>query len=73
MAENKDKILSSENFRKEINEDRKARGEYEMPAVNPRNGGNVSTLARKDKSFDNAADFFSKLVKMKKQRRKESK
>ena len=72
MADNKDKILSSENFRKEINEDRKARGEYEMPALNPGTGGGISfgTLAQKDKSFDSVGDFFVKLGKIKKQRRK---
>lgn len=72
MADNDDKILSSEALRTELNKERAKEGLYEVPAVNPRNGGNVSTLARKDKSFDNAADFFSKLVKMKKQRRKGS-
>lgn len=72
MAENKDKILSSENFRKELNEERSEQGLYEIPAINPGRGGGLSTstLARKDKSFDNAADFFGKLINMKKQRRK---
>ena len=70
MAENKDKILSSENFRKEINEDRKARDEYEMPAVNPGPGGGIgfSTMSRRDKSFNSVGDFFVKLAKRKKQR-----
>lgn len=73
MTEKNDKILSSENFRKELNEERAEQGLYEIPAVNPGKGGGISTntLARKDKSFDNAADFFGKLIKMKKQRRKE--
>ena len=69
MPDNKDKILSSENFRKELNEDRKAQGLHEMPAINPgRGGGSTNTYARMDKSFDNAGDFFVKLFKRKKQR-----
>ncbi len=73
MADNKDKIVTSEDLREELNEERAEQGLYEIPAVNPGKGGGISTntLARKDKSFDNAADFFGKLIKMKKQRRKE--
>lgn len=70
MADNKDKIVTSEDLREELNEERKARGEYEMPAVNPGPGGGIgfSTLSRRDKSFNSVGDFFVKLAKRKKQR-----
>ncbi len=68
MSDKDERIISSEALRTELNKERAKEGLYEVPAVNPRNGGNVSTLARKDKSFDNAADFFSKLIKMKKKK-----
>ncbi|MCR4710337.1 MAG: hypothetical protein K5653_08800 [Clostridiales bacterium] len=70
MADNKDKIVTSEDLREELNEERKARDEYEMPAVNPGPGGGIgfSTLSRRDKSFNSVGDFFVKLAKRKKQR-----
>ena len=63
MADNKDKIVTSEDLREELNEERKARGEYEMPAINPgASGVSFGTLARKDKSWGNGLEFFFKLI-----------
>ena len=64
MADKKDDIVTSEDLRKEINEERKQRGEYEIPAINPGQSGiSFGTLARKDKSWDNFFDFAVKLFK----------
>ncbi len=63
MADNKDKIVTSEDLREELNEETKARGEYEMPAINPgASGVSFGTLARKDKSWGNELEFFFKLI-----------
>ena len=71
MADNVDKIITSEDLRKEINEERAERGEYEMPAINPgASGVSFGTLARKDKSWDNEFDFFLKLFKGRKKKEK---
>ena len=70
MSDKDERIISSEALRTELNKERAKEGLYEVPAVNPRSGGNVASISRKDKSFDNAADFFGKLIKQKKQRKK---
>ena len=63
MADNKDKIVTSEDLREELNEERKARGEYDVPAINPgQSGVSFGTLARKDKTRSNELEFFFKLI-----------
>jgi hypothetical protein len=57
-----EKIITSETIQRELNEERKRKGLYEIPAINARRG-NTGTLARKDKSWSNLIDFIWKLMK----------
>jgi len=61
MDYNEDKVFSSQNLHVELNEERKKKGLDELPAVNPLKGS-TNTYARKDKSFDNAFDFFKQMI-----------
>ena len=59
-----DRIITSQDLHKELNEERKKKGMTSIPAINPRGGG-TSTLARKDKSWSSVPDFFTKMLKKK--------
>lgn len=61
----KDKILSSQNLHAELNEEREKKGLGEIPAVNSLKGS-TNTLARMDKSWKSAPDFFKQMIKDKK-------
>ncbi len=60
----KDRIITSKDLHKELNEERKKKGLNSMPAINPRGGG-TGTIARRDKSWSSVPDFFAKLMKKK--------
>ena len=60
MNEKDKKIISSAELQKELNEERKAKGLKEMPAVNPTKGGSTNTYCRMDKSWKSAPDFLSR-------------
>ena len=62
MADDKDKIITSEDLLEEVNKERKQRGEYEIPAIGQPSGGTFGYLAGKDKSWSNELAFFWKLV-----------
>lgn len=59
-----DKIYTSAELSKELNEERRKQGLSEMPAINSFKGG-TSTIARKDKSWGSVPDFFVKMFKKK--------
>ena len=59
--EDKEKIITSEALRQELNAERQKEGLHEMPAINSRSGGN--SYARMDKSFKSAPDFFRRMFK----------
>lgn len=62
----KEKILSSENLHEEWNEERESHGEKEIPPINNAMGTSTGNLARMDKSWKNAPDFFRQMIKKKK-------
>ena len=66
-----DSNYTSADLTKELNEERKEKGLYELPEIN---AGLTSTgqYARMDKSFSNSLDFFVKLVKKGKKTKKVS-
>ena len=49
MNNDNDRIITSKDLHKELNEERKRKGLNSVPAINPRGGG-TSTIARRDKS-----------------------
>lgn len=51
MKDKDKKIVSSAELQKELNEERKAKGLKEMPAVNPTKGGSTNTYCRMDNSW----------------------
>ena len=63
MEKDNSKIYTSKSLAKELNEERKAKGLYELPEVNCVKGGNTSVYARKEKSFKSAVDFYNQLIK----------
>ena len=67
MNEKDKKIISSAELQKELNEERKAKGLKEMPAVNPNKGGSTNTYCRMDKSWKSAPDFFKQMIKGRKE------
>ena len=64
MNNDNDRIITSKDLHKELNEERKRKGLNSVPAINPRGGG-TSTIARRDKSWSSVPDFFGKLFKKK--------
>ena len=56
------RIITSKDLHKKLNEERKKKGLNSMPAINPRGGG-TGTIARRDKSWSSVPDFFKKLFK----------
>ena len=67
MKDKDKKIVSSAELQKELNEERKAKGLKEMPAVNPTKGGSTNTYCRMDKSWKSAPDFFKQRIKGRKE------
>lgn len=59
-----EKIYTSKELLREANEQRRKEGLNQLPEINPCRGG-TSTLARKDKSWNNIVDFLVKLFKSK--------
>ena len=56
---------TSAELTKELNEERKEKGLYEIPEINT-GLANTGEYAKRDKSFANVTDFFIKLAKREK-------
>lgn len=61
--EDKGEILTSKLLHEEWTDERKSKGDSEIPAINNSMGANTGNLARKDKSWKSAPDFFAKMFK----------
>lgn len=57
--------VSSEDLRKEMNREREAKGDDQLPAINNVAGVSSNSLARRDKSWSSVPDFFIKMFKRK--------
>ena len=55
--------VSSKDLHKEMNIERKNRGDGELPAINTVTGVSTNNLARRDKSWSSVPDFFIKLIR----------
>ena len=57
MKDKDKKIVSSAELQKELNEERKAKGLKEMPAVNPTKGGSTNTYCRRSVTPLNSNEY----------------
>ena len=57
------KAITSKELQKEWTEERKRQGLEEIPPINNVGQASTGNLARMDKSWKNAADFFLKMIK----------
>ena len=67
MSDKDERILSSAELHKDLNEERKKKGLKEMPAVNPK-GGSTNTYCQMDRSWKSAPDFFKQMLQKKKEK-----
>ena len=58
-----EEIITTKDMLKDVNEERRNAGLYEIPEMNTR--VNTGNLARMDKSFKSVPDFFRQLLKKK--------
>ena len=63
MNKEKDKVPSSQNLYEEWTDEREKEGLKKLPKINNAAGTSTGNLARMDKSWKNAPDFFKQLIK----------
>ncbi len=60
-----DKVISSKDLHEDMNRERAAKGEENIPAINTVQGASTSNLARRDHSWSSVPDFFIKMFRKK--------
>ena len=60
-----DKVISSKDLHADMNRERAAKGEENIPAINTVQGASTSNLARRDHSWSSVPDFFIKMFRKK--------
>ena len=60
-----DKVISSKDLHEDMNRERAAKGEDNIPAINTVQGASTSNLARRDHSWSSVPDFFIKMFRRK--------
>jgi len=66
MSKENEKVLSSQNLHEEWTKERERQGLKEISPINNAMGTSTGNLARMDKSFKSAPDFFKQMIKGKK-------
>lgn len=64
-TENDDAVISSKDLHEDMNRERAAKGEENIPAINTVQGASTSNLARRDHSWSSVPDFFIKMFRKK--------
>jgi len=59
------KVISSKDLHADMNREREAKGEDNIPAINTVQGASTSNLARRDHSWSSVPDFFIKMFRKK--------
>jgi len=60
-----EEIITTKDMLRDVNQERREQGLYELPELNDAAGVNTGRLARMDNSFKSAPDFFRQLLKKK--------